>query len=49
MMGMGRGDGRDVQIIHAIAPDAGIVVMTEPLAETEDTVGRHRSMQLGTI
>src|SRR5436853_2430172 len=29
----------DVQIIHAIAPDAGIVVMTSPVDEPEGTVG----------
>src|SRR2546430_4882811 len=27
----------DVQIIHALAPDAGIVVLTSPVAETEGT------------
>ena len=29
----------DVQIIHAIAPDAGIVVLTSPVDETEGTIG----------
>ena len=36
----------DVQIIHAIAPDAGIVVMTSPIAETEGTIGLPQFMQL---
>jgi subtilase family serine protease len=36
----------DVQIIHAIAPDAGIVVMTSPVAETEGTIGLPQFMQL---
>src|SRR5579883_1394643 len=29
----------DVEIIHALAPDANIVVLTSPVAETEGTVG----------
>src|SRR5258708_23464502 len=29
----------DVQIIHAIAPEAGIVVLTSPVDETEGTIG----------
>jgi subtilase family serine protease len=29
----------DVEIIHALAPDAGIVVLTSPVAETEGTFG----------
>lgn len=29
----------DVQIIHALAPDAGIVVLTSPVDETEGTIG----------
>ena len=29
----------DVQIIHAIAPDAGIVVLTSPVSETEGIIG----------
>ncbi len=29
----------DVEIIHAIAPDAKIVVLTSPVAETEGTIG----------
>jgi subtilase family serine protease len=36
----------DVQIIHAIAPDAGIVVMTSPVAETEGTIGLPQFLQL---
>ncbi|MBV9691021.1 MAG: S53 family peptidase [Ktedonobacteraceae bacterium] len=36
----------DVQIIHAIAPDAGIVVLTSPVAETEGTVGLPQFRQL---
>jgi subtilase family serine protease len=36
----------DVQIIHAIAPDANIVVMTSPVNETEGTVGLPEFMKL---
>src|SRR5258708_29920394 len=36
----------DVQIIHAIAPDAGIVVMTSPVDETEGTKGLPEFRQL---
>lgn len=36
----------DVQIIHAIAPDASIVVLTSPVSETEGTVGLPEFRQL---
>ncbi|GAC1657847.1 MAG: hypothetical protein NVS4B7_03970 [Ktedonobacteraceae bacterium] len=36
----------DVQIIHAIAPDAGIVVLTSPVSETEGTIGLPQFRQL---
>ena len=36
----------DVQIIHAIAPDAGIVVLTSPVDETEGTAGLPQFLQL---
>ena len=36
----------DVQIIHAIAPGANIVVLTSPVAETEGTVGLPEFLQL---
>jgi subtilase family serine protease len=36
----------DVEIIHAIAPDAGIVVLTSPVDETEGTIGLPQFMQL---
>jgi subtilase family serine protease len=36
----------DVQIIHAIAPDANIIVMTSPVAETEGTIGLPEFLQL---
>jgi subtilase family serine protease len=36
----------DVQIIHAIAPDAGIVVLTSPVSETEGTIGLPQFLQL---
>jgi subtilase family serine protease len=36
----------DVQIIHAIAPDARIVVLVSPVAETEGTVGLPEFRQL---
>ena len=36
----------DVQIIHAIAPDAAIVVLTSPVSETEGTIGLPQFLQL---
>ncbi len=36
----------DVEIIHALAPDVGIVVLTSPVAETEGTVGLPEFRQL---
>ena len=36
----------DVQIIHAIAPDANIVVLTSPVDETEGTMGLPQFLQL---
>lgn len=36
----------DVEIIHAIAPDAGIVVLASPVAETEATIGLPEFRQL---
>ncbi|HZU65978.1 MAG TPA: S53 family peptidase [Ktedonobacteraceae bacterium] len=36
----------DVEIIHAIAPGAGIVVLVSPVAETEGTVGLPEFLQL---
>ncbi len=36
----------DVQIIHAIAPQANIVVLTSPIAETEGTIGLPEFLQL---
>ncbi len=36
----------DVQIIHAFAPDAGIVVMTSPVDETEGTIGLPQFLKL---
>jgi subtilase family serine protease len=36
----------DVQIIHAMAPDAGIVVLTSPVDETEGTIGLPEFRQL---
>ena len=36
----------DVQIMHAIAPDASIVVMTSPVDETEGTIGLPQFLQL---
>ncbi|HEY6286898.1 MAG TPA: S53 family peptidase [Ktedonobacteraceae bacterium] len=36
----------DVQIMHAIAPDAGIVVLTSPVNETEGTIGLPQFLQL---
>src|SRR6266496_2931485 len=36
----------DVEIIHAIAPDAGIVVMTSPVFETEGVIGLPEFLKL---
>jgi subtilase family serine protease len=36
----------DVQIIHAIAPDAHIIVMTSPVDETEGTIGLPEFLKL---
>lgn len=36
----------DIEIIHAIAPDAQIVVLTSPVAETEGTMGLPEFLQL---
>jgi subtilase family serine protease len=36
----------DVQIIHAIAPDANIIVLQSPVAETEGTIGLPEFLQL---
>jgi len=36
----------DVQIIHAIAPDANIVVLTSPVSETEGTIGLPEFLKL---
>ena len=36
----------DVQIIHSIAPDAGIVVLTSPVSETEGVIGLPEFLQL---
>lgn len=36
----------DVQIMHAMAPQAGIVVMTSPVDETEGTIGLPQFLQL---
>ena len=36
----------DVQRIHAIAPDAGIVILTSPVNETEGTIGLPEFLQL---
>jgi subtilase family serine protease len=36
----------DVEIIHALAPDARVVVLTSPVAETEGTIGLPQFRQL---
>jgi subtilase family serine protease len=46
MIGWAEETELDVQIIHAIAPDAGIVVMTSPVDETEGTIGLPEFMKL---
>ncbi len=39
MVGWAGETSLDVELIHAIAPDANIVVMTSPVSETEGTIG----------
>src|SRR5579863_7992408 len=46
MQGWAQETELDVQIIHAIAPDAGIVVLTSPVSETEGTIGLPQFLQL---
>lgn len=46
MVGWANETELDVQIIHAIAPDAGIVVLTSPVSETEGTIGLPEFLQL---
>ena len=36
----------DVEVIHSIAPDANIVVLTSPVAETEGTIGLPEFLKL---
>lgn len=36
----------DVQVIHALAPDASIVVLTSPVSETEGTIGLPEFLEL---
>src|SRR6266849_2516507 len=44
--GWASGTTQDVEIMHAIAPDAGIVVLTSPVAETQGTIGLPEFRQL---
>ena len=44
--GWGEETTLDVEVIHALAPDAGIVVLTSPVAETEGTLGLPEFRQL---
>ncbi|MGE5335391.1 MAG: hypothetical protein ACM3N4_11870 [Nitrososphaerota archaeon] len=46
MMGWAFETTEDVQIIHAIAPEANIVVLTSPVAETEGVAGLPEFLQL---
>src|SRR6266851_9399267 len=46
MLGWASETNLDVQIIHAIAPDAAIVVLTSPVEETEGTIGLPQFLQL---
>ncbi len=46
MMGWALETELDVQVIHAIAPDANIIVMTSPVDETEGTIGLPQFLQL---
>ncbi len=44
--GWGQETTLDVEVIHALAPDANIVVLTSPVAETEGTFGLPEFRQL---
>src|SRR5579859_7406196 len=46
MLGWAGETSLDVQIIHAIAPDAAIIVLTSPVDETEGTIGLPQFLQL---
>ena len=46
MVGWASGTAQDVEIMHAIAPDAGIVVLTSPVSEIEGTIGLPEFRQL---
>lgn len=46
MLGWAEETTLDVEIIHAMAPEAGIVVMTSPVDETEGTVGMPEFLEL---
>jgi subtilase family serine protease len=46
MVGWAQETELDVQIIHSIAPDASIVVMTSPVDETEGTIGLPEFLKL---
>src|SRR6266700_2917649 len=46
MDGWAVGTELDVEIMHAIAPDAGIVVLTSPVDETEGIIGLPEFLQL---
>lgn len=46
MLGWASETSLDVQIIHAIAPNAAIVVLTSPVDETEGTIGLPQFLQL---
>lgn len=46
MLGWAEETTLDVEIIHAMAPDAGIVVLTSPVDETEGTIGLPEFLKL---
>ena len=46
MLGWAEETTLDVEIIHALAPDANIVVLTSPVDETEGTIGLPQFLQL---
>jgi subtilase family serine protease len=46
MLGWAEETTLDVEIIHAMAPQAGIVVLTSPVDETEGTIGLPQFLQL---
>lgn len=46
MVGWAEETELDTQVVHALAPDANIVILTSPVSETEGTIGLPQFLQL---